>query len=106
MLTIYRNRLRLVLLIHRRHMAQQEHDVVRGTLNLMVLTAVSMLGPLHGYGLSRRIEQISGSQLHVIRGTFYPAVLVLEQMGWKTPKWGLAENSGRAKCFAVTRGGK
>jgi len=106
MLTAYRNWFKLLLLINRSYMEQQKNEVLPGTLNLMVLKTLSTLGPLHGYGIARRIEQISGNQLQLNQGTIYPALLHLEQMGWISSKWGVSENNRRAKYYSITRAGK
>ena len=106
MLTTYRDWPRLLLHINRWHMEQQKNEVLPGTLNLMVLKTLSTLGPLHGYGIARRIEQISGNQLQLNQGTIYPALLHLEQMGWISSKWGVSENNRRAKYYSITRAGK
>jgi len=74
-------------------MKQHKNEVLPGTLNLMVLKTLSTLGPLHGYGIARRIEQISGALLQLNQGTIYPALLGLEQMGWIYSKWGVSENN-------------
>jgi PadR family transcriptional regulator PadR len=87
-------------------MEQQKNEVLPGTLNLMVLKTLSTLGPLHGYGIARRIEQISGNMLQLNQGTIYPALLHLEQMGWISSKWGVSENNRRAKYYSITRAGK
>jgi PadR family transcriptional regulator, regulatory protein PadR len=87
-------------------MEQQKNEVLPGTLNLMVLKTLSTLGPLHGYGIARRIEQISSDRLQLNQGTIYPALLNLEQMGWISSKWGVSENNRRAKYYAITRAGK
>jgi transcriptional regulator len=87
-------------------MKPQKNEVLPGTLNLMVLKTLSSLGPLHGYGIARRIEQISGNQLQLNHGTIYPALLGLEQMGWINSKWGVSENNRRAKYYSITRAGK
>jgi PadR family transcriptional regulator len=106
MLTTNRNWIKLLLLINRNYMEQQKNEVMPGTLNLMVLKTLSTLGPLHGYGIARRIEQISGNQLQLNQGTIYPALLGLEQMGWISSKWGVSENNRRAKYYSITRDGK
>src|SRR5262245_9148739 len=106
MLTANRNWPRLLLLINRRHMEQQKNEVLPGTLNLMVLKTLSTLGPLHGYGIARRIEQISGNLLQLNQGTIYPSLLGLEQMGWINSKWGVSENNRRAKYYSITQAGK
>ncbi len=87
-------------------MEQQKNELLPGTLNLMVLKTLSTLGSLHGYGIARRIEQISGNQLQLNQGTIYPALLSLEQMGWIRSKWGVSENNRRAKYYSITRAGK
>src|SRR5262245_51703148 len=87
-------------------MEQQKNELLPGTLNLMVLKTLSALGPLHGYGIARRIEQISGNQLQLNQGTIYPALLNLEQMGWISSKWGVSENNRRARYYSITRAGK
>jgi transcriptional regulator len=72
----------------------------------MVLKTLSTLGSLHGYGIARRIEQISGNLLQLNQGTIYPALLGLEQMGWISSEWGVSENNRRAKYYSLTRAGK
>lgn len=76
-----------------------------GTLNLMVLKTLHTIGPLHGYGIARRIEQISGDVVQLNQGTIYPALLQLEQMGWIKSKWGASENNRRARYYSITRRG-
>ena len=76
-----------------------------GTLNLMVLKTLHTIGTLHGYGIARRIEQISGDVVQLNQGTIYPALLQLEQMGWIKSKWGASENNRRAKYYSITRSG-
>jgi transcriptional regulator len=87
-------------------MEQHKNEVLPGTLNLMVLKTLSTLGSLHGYGIARRIEQISGDRLQLNQGTIYPALLNLEQMGWISSKWGVSENNRRAKYYSITRAGR
>jgi len=87
-------------------MEQHKNEVLPGTLNLMVLKTLSTLGPLHGYGIARRIEQTSGNLLQLNQGTIYPALLHLEQMGWISSKWGVSENNRRAKYYSITRAGR
>jgi PadR family transcriptional regulator PadR len=81
-------------------------DVWQGTLALMVLKTLETLGPLHGYGIARRIEQTSGDALAVNYGTLYPALLKLEQEGYISAKWGVSDNNRRAKYYSLTRAGK
>lgn len=78
----------------------------QGTLALMILKTLEMLGPLHGYGIARRIEQTSGQQLSVNYGTLYPALLKLEQEGSIASEWGVSENNRRAKFYRLTRAGR
>ncbi len=81
-------------------------DVWQGTLALMVLKTLEALGPLHGYGIARRIEQTSGDLLAVNYGTLYPALLKLEQEGYVTSQWGVSENNRKAKFYRLTRAGR
>jgi PadR family transcriptional regulator, regulatory protein PadR len=81
-------------------------DVWQGTLALMVLKTLETMGPLHGYGIARRIEQTSGDLLSLNYGTLYPALLKLEQEGYISSKWGSSENNRRAKYYELTRVGR
>ncbi len=81
-------------------------DVWQGTLALMILKTLETLGPLHGYGIARRIEQISGDLLSVNYGTLYPALLKLEQEGCIDSEWGVSENNRKAKYYRLTRAGR
>ena len=81
-------------------------DVRQGTLALMVLKTLESMGPLHGYGIARRIEQTSGDLLSVNYGTLYPALLKLEQEGAISSEWGASENNRKAKFYRLTRAGK
>jgi PadR family transcriptional regulator len=81
-------------------------DVWQGTLALMILKTLQMLGPLHGYGIARRIEQTSGDLLSVNYGTLYPALLKLEQEGYIVCEWGISENNRKAKFYRLTRAGR
>ena len=81
-------------------------DVRQGTLALMVLKTLDILGPLHGYGIARRIEQISGDLLTVNQGTLYPVLLKLEQEGSIASDWGTSENNRKARFYRLTRGGR
>ena len=81
-------------------------DVWQGTLALMILKTLETLGPLHGYGIARRIEQTSGGLLAINYGTLYPALLRLEQEGAITSDWGVSENNRRAKFYRLTRAGQ
>jgi PadR family transcriptional regulator len=81
-------------------------DVWQGTLALMVLKTLQVLGPLHGYGIARRIEQTSGDLLAVNYGTLYPALLKLEQEGYISSEWGQSDNNRKAKYYKLTRAGR
>jgi transcriptional regulator len=81
-------------------------DVWQGTLALMVLKTLESMGPLHGYGIARRIEQISNDALTLNYGTLYPALLKLEQEGYLVSEWGVSENNRKAKFYRLTRAGR
>jgi PadR family transcriptional regulator PadR len=81
-------------------------DVLQGTLDLMVLKTLETLGPLHGYGIARRIEQVSQDALQLNQGTIYPALTRLEQRGWISSRWGISDNNRRARFYALTRAGR
>ena len=85
---------------------ESKHEVLPGTLNLLILKTLATLGPLHGYGIARRIEQVSGDLLELNQGTIYPALLKLEQMRWIRTKWSTPENNRRAKYYSLTPAGK
>jgi transcriptional regulator len=87
-------------------MSPSPADVPYGTLDLMVLKALQTMGPLHGYGIARRIEQIAQGSLTLNQGTIYPALLRLEQKGWITSEWGASENNRRARFYSITRAGR
>ncbi len=87
-------------------MMPDKRDVLYGSLGLMILKTLEALGPLHGYRIARRIEQISGNQLAMNQGTLYPALLKLEQAGWITSKWTASESGRRVKAYALTKAGK
>lgn len=85
---------------------EDKADVWQGTLALMVLKTLETMGPLHGYGIARRIEQTSGNLLSLNYGTLYPALLKLEQEGSIASEWGASENNRRAKFYRLTRAGR
>ena len=85
---------------------EKKTDVWQGTLALMVLRTLETIGPLHGYGIARRIEQTSGGQLLVNYGTIYPALLKLEQEGYISSEWGVSDNNRKAKYYRLTRAGR
>lgn len=81
-------------------------EIWQGTLALMILKTLDSLGPLHGYGIARRIEQTSGDRLSLNYGTLYPSLLKLEQEGWIASEWGVSENNRKAKYYKLTRSGR
>ncbi|MGH9311921.1 MAG: PadR family transcriptional regulator [Vicinamibacterales bacterium] len=83
-----------------------KQEVWQGTLALMILKTLDTLGPIHGYGIARRIEQTSGDALSVNYGTLYPALLKLEQEGWIASAWGVSDNNRKAKYYRLTRAGR
>ena len=87
-------------------MTLPKSDLLQGTLDLMVLTTLETMGSLHGYGISQRIQQVSGEMLQLNQGTLYPALLRLEQRGWISSKWGTSDNNRRAKFYSLTRKGR
>jgi len=84
----------------------EKPDVLQGTLALMVLKTLDLLGPTHGYGIARRIEQISGDLLAINQGTLYPLLLKLEQEGAIASDWGASENNRRARFYRLTKAGR
>jgi PadR family transcriptional regulator PadR len=87
-------------------MGDTKSDVLQGTLDLMVLKTLETMGPLHGYGIARRIEQVSDNALSLNQGTIYPALLRLEQRGWISSEWGLSDTNRRAKFYSLSRIGR
>jgi transcriptional regulator len=87
-------------------MTAAKSDVRQGTLALMVLKTLQTMGPLHGYGIARRIEQTSGNRLGVNYGTLYPALLKLQQEGYVSSEWGVSDNNRKAKYYKLTRAGR
>jgi len=85
---------------------QPAGEVPYGTLDLMVLKTLQAMGPLHGYAIARRIEQVAQGSLALNQGTIYPALLRLEQKGWIKSDWGMSENNRRARFYSITRAGK
>jgi transcriptional regulator len=86
--------------------APPDSEVPYGTLDLMVLKTLSSMGPLHGFGIARRIEQVADGAFALNQGTIYPALLRLEQKGWIASEWGTSENNRRARFYSITRAGK
>ena len=87
-------------------MPKDKSEVLQGTLDLMVLKTLDAMGPLHGYGISRRLEQLSEALLQLNEGTVYASLLRLTQKGWITSAWGASENNRRAKFYRLTRKGR
>lgn len=87
-------------------MAPEKTEVLQGTLDLMVLKTLDMLGPLHGYGVARRIEQMSDELLRLNEGTVYASLLRLAQNGWISSSWGTSENNRKARYYSITKAGR
>ena len=87
-------------------MAPPRGEVLQGTLDLIVLQTLEVMGPLHGYGIAQRVRQVSDDLLKLNQGTLYPALLRLEQRGWISSKWGASENNRKAKYYSLTRAGR
>ena len=81
-------------------------EILQGTLDLLVLKTLETLGPLHGFGIARRIEQVSGAALQMNQGTLYPALVRLEQRGWIRSSWGVSANNRRARFYSLTKAGR
>lgn len=87
-------------------MSQAKSDVLMGTLDLLILKTLDTQGAMHGYGIARRIEQVSGDLLELNHGTVYPALLRLEQRGWIASRWAASENNRRARYYSLTPAGR
>jgi|SRR6476646_3010668 len=87
-------------------MTPPKGEVLQGTLDLIVLKTLDAMGPLHGYGIAVRIQQVSEDLVKLNQGTLYPALLRLEQRGWISSKWGVSENNRKAKFYSLTRAGR
>ena len=87
-------------------MSASKTEVLQGTLDLLVLKTLDSMGPMHGFGISMRIQQVSEDLLRLNQGTLYPALLRLEQRGWIASKWGFSENNRKAKYYSLTRAGR
>lgn len=86
-------------------MSTSKSEVLQGTLDLLVLKTLDSMGPMHGFGIALRIQQVSEDLLQLNQGTLYPALLRLEQRGWLASKWGVSENNRKAKFYSLTRAG-
>ncbi len=87
-------------------MSESRAELLQGTLDLMVLKTLDVMGPLHGFGIARRIEQVSANALHLNEGTVYASLLRLQQKGWISSKWGASDNNRKAKFYAITASGR
>jgi PadR family transcriptional regulator, regulatory protein PadR len=87
-------------------MVDAKLDLLQGTLDLMVLQTLATLGTLHGYGIARRIEQVSGDEILLNQGTIYASLVRLQQRGWISAEWGTSENNRKAKYYAITKNGR
>src|SRR5690242_18048885 len=87
-------------------MAASRTEVLQGTLDLLVLKTLQTLGPIHGFGVALRIQQVSDDMLRMNQGTLYPALVRLEQRGWIASRWGVSENNRKAKFYSLTRAGR
>src|SRR6202163_5084969 len=87
-------------------MPASKSEVLQGTLDLLVLKTLDSMGPMHGFGIAQRIEQVSEELLQLNQGTLYPALLRLEQRRWIASKWGVSENNRKAKYYSLTRAGR
>jgi transcriptional regulator len=87
-------------------MDRTKGEILQGTLDLMVLKVLEGMGPMHGYGIARRLEQVSENLLEMNQGTLYPALLRLQQRGWINSKWGASENNRRARFYSLTKAGR
>lgn len=85
---------------------QQKIDLVQGTLDMLVLRTLTVMGPLHGYGLARRIEQVSGNRILLNQGTIYASLVRLERRGFISAEWGASDNNRRARFYSITRAGR
>jgi PadR family transcriptional regulator PadR len=87
-------------------MTQAKSEVLQGTLDLLVLKTLETIGPMHGWGISRRIQQVSDNTLQLTQGTIYPALLRLEQRGWIVAEWGISDQNRKARFYSITKSGR
>jgi len=87
-------------------MAESKLDLLQGTLDLMVLQTLASMGPLHGYGIARRIEQVSGDEVLLNQGTIYASLVRLQERGWISAEWGTSDNNRKAKFYSITKNGR
>ena len=87
-------------------MGKSKLDLLQGTLDMMVLQTLTSMGPLHGYGIARRIEQVSQNEVLLNQGTIYASLVRLQQRGWIAAKWGISDKNRKARFYSITRGGQ
>ena len=87
-------------------MTKDRSEILQGTLDLMVLKTLDAMGPLHGYGIARRIEQVSGNEVLLNQGTIYASLVRLQQRGWISAEWGTSDNNRKAKFYSITKRGR
>jgi len=87
-------------------MTPPKSEVLQGTLDLLVLRTIEAIGPMHGWGVAKRIQRVSGDALHLAQGTIYPALIRLEQRGWISAEWGMSDTSRRARFYTISRAGR
>jgi len=87
-------------------MTQAKSEVLQGTPDLLVLKTLETIGPMHGWGISRRIQQVSDNALQLTQGTIYPALLRLEQRGWIAAEWGISDQNRKARFYSITKAGR
>jgi transcriptional regulator len=87
-------------------MPDSKLDLLQGTLDIMVLQTLATMGALHGYGIARRIEQVSGDEILLNQGTIYASLVRLQQRGWIAAEWGTSDNNRKAKYYSITKGGR
>src|SRR5213596_3645078 len=87
-------------------MSESKLDLLQGTLDLMVLQTLVSMGPQHGYGIARRIEQVSGDEVLLNQGTIYASLVRLQERGWISAEWGTSTNNRKAKFYSITKGGR
>ena len=87
-------------------MGESKLDLLQGTLDVMVLQTLEAMGPLHGYGIARRIEQVSGNEVLLNQGTIYASLVRLQQRGWIAAKWGTSDHNRKAKFYSITKSGQ
>jgi PadR family transcriptional regulator, regulatory protein PadR len=95
-----------VVIAQERRMAESKLDLLQGTLDLMVLQTLAAMGALHGYGIARRIEQVSGDEILLNQGTIYASLVRLQERGWISAEWGTSDNNRKAKFYSITKKGR